>query len=318
MTRFLPLRPLAFALTLAPGLALADPVSIPGPLGPLAGEALAVPGAAHAVVIIPGSGPIDRDGNGPAGTPGAHSDSYRLLAEGLAAAGIASIRIDKRGSFASTEAVDGLAGISVAGYAEDARGWVAEAAGLAPCVWLAGHSEGGLVALVTAQEPPEALCGLILLATPGRPTGQLLREQIAAQPGTKSLMPDVERLTAAMEHGRHVPAEEVPDALASLFQPAIQPYLIDLFSHDPAALAASWHGPALIVEGGADVQVMPQDGAALAAALPQAQRLTLPDATHMLKAEVPGAPYATYTDPSLPLHPDLVPGIAAFLAGQTP
>ena len=75
--------------------AAADPVQIPGPKGVLEGEAVAVSDATHAVVIIPGSGPVDRDGNGP--PVGLNSDSYRLLAEGLAEHGVASIRIDKRG-----------------------------------------------------------------------------------------------------------------------------------------------------------------------------------------------------------------------------
>ena len=48
----------------------------------------------HAALILPGSGPTDRDGNqGPA----LQTDAYRLLAEGLAAAGITTLRIDKRG-----------------------------------------------------------------------------------------------------------------------------------------------------------------------------------------------------------------------------
>ena len=49
------------------------------------------------MVIIPGSGPTDRDGNSPQGLKAA---SYRLLAEELAAKGVSTVRIDKRGMFA--------------------------------------------------------------------------------------------------------------------------------------------------------------------------------------------------------------------------
>lgn len=46
-------------------------------------------------LIIAGSGPTDRDGNSPVFK--GHNDSLKLLAEGLAAHVIASLRYDKRG-----------------------------------------------------------------------------------------------------------------------------------------------------------------------------------------------------------------------------
>src|ERR1700760_2169899 len=82
---------------------LESAIEAPGPLGPLKGTLLAPqPGGGPVVLIIPGSGPTDRDGNSPAGVLAA---TYRLLAEGLAGHGIASVRIDKRGMFGSAAAV---------------------------------------------------------------------------------------------------------------------------------------------------------------------------------------------------------------------
>lgn len=37
--------------------------------------------------------------------------------------------------------------------------------------------------------------------------------------------------------------------LQPLFHAGIQPYLIDLFSYDPADVARSWQGPVLIIQG---------------------------------------------------------------------
>lgn len=295
----------------------AETVRIAGPDGPLAATLNRVAGAAHAVVIVPGSGAIDRDGNGL--EYGLHSDSYRLLAEALAAAGIAALRIDKRGFFDSAQAVADDTAVTIAGYAHDARAWVSFAADHADCVWLAGHSEGGLVALVVAQDPPPALCGLILMAAPGRPVGQLLLEQMRAQPATAALMPVLETLVADLEAGQpHDPAT-LPAPLQELFADGRQRFMIDLFSYDPAALAASlaaaggWSGPVLILQGDADLQVRPHDAELLAAALPRARRADLAGATHMLKPDRPGQPFATYTDPSHPLHPALVPAILTLL-----
>ncbi|MEO1552135.1 MAG: alpha/beta hydrolase, partial [Pseudomonadota bacterium] len=87
---------------------------------------------------------------------------------------------------------------------------------------------------------------------------------------------------------------------------------------DPVALARGWSGPVLVVHGDTDSQVTSQDAALLAQAMPHATRLALPSATHMLKPEQPGKPMATYRDPTLPLHPALLPGIIAFIGESTP
>jgi len=128
---------------------LAETIKIDGPLGPLSAEILPVQDADHVVVIIPGSGETDRDEN--------PFQTYRLLAEGLAKHGIASLRIDKRGLFDSAAAIQDPNDVTIADYAQDARDWAEHATTLAPCVWIAGHSEGGLVALVAARRPLDGL-----------------------------------------------------------------------------------------------------------------------------------------------------------------
>src|SRR5438128_1431465 len=70
---------------------------------PLAGSLMLPPpagsdGSVAALLLIQGSGPTDRNGNQP---PTLISDLLRQIAEALAAAGIASLRYDKRGMFAN-------------------------------------------------------------------------------------------------------------------------------------------------------------------------------------------------------------------------
>lgn len=192
----------------------------------------------------------------------------------------------------------------------------AQAAQGARCVWLAGHSEGGLVALLAAPDAPTQLCGVILLTTPGRPAAQLLIEQLAANPANARLLPELRAILSDLEAGRTRDVQSIAAPLRPLFSAALQPYLIDLLGHDPAQLAARYSGPVLIVNATADIQLRAADADALAQAMPQAQTLTLEGGTHMLKADVPGQPMASYLDPTLPLHPDLVPGLLAFLAAQ--
>lgn len=302
---------IAFACLLMPALATAEPVQIAGPDGPLEAEQIAVEGAAHAVVVIPGSGPTDRDGNSP--HLGLMTDTYRLLAEGLAEYGIASLRIDKRGFYGSSNAISDPNEATIEAYADDARRWLQSASGLAPCTWLAGHSEGGLVALVAAQDAPDTLCGLILLATPGRPIGKIMVEQFEANPANAPLMPELTAIIADLEAGKSRGPDTLTPVLRPLFTLGLQRYMIDLFSYDASRVAGSWQGPVLIAQGDQDIQVTSEDASRLQNAMQQAVRIDLPGGTHMLKPSVPGNPFATYTDPSLPLHELLLPEIAHFL-----
>lgn len=295
-------------------MALGEPVHIPGPQGPLEGELIAVSGAAHAVIIIPGSGPTDRDGNSP--RMGLATDAYKLLAEGLAEHGIASVRIDKRGFFGSEGAIADPNNVTMAAYSEDARNWVEYAGKLAPCVWIAGHSEGGLVALLVASNPPKNLCGIILLAAPGRPVGKLMIEQFESNPANALLMPSIRAIVADLEAGRTRDPTSLNPMLQPLFSAGLQRYMIDLFSYDPIQVARKWEGPVLIVQGDHDMQVRPHDADLLEHALPQARRLDLAGGTHLLKLFIVGKPLATYADRTLPLHTELVPGIVKFIGSS--
>ena len=84
----------ASAPTASSAVAQPREIRAEGPEGDLVGTLLPTAPDKPVVLIIPGSGPTDRDGNNPLGVSAA---SYRLLAETLAARGIGSIRIGKRG-----------------------------------------------------------------------------------------------------------------------------------------------------------------------------------------------------------------------------
>lgn len=55
------------ATLLAMAAAAAVPITAPGPAGPLAGTYVDAGKDAPVAIIIPGSGPTDRDGNNPLG-----------------------------------------------------------------------------------------------------------------------------------------------------------------------------------------------------------------------------------------------------------
>lgn len=295
----------------------AMPIEAAGPQGPLAGTLLR-PGGAQtaAALILPGSGPTDRDGNNPLGVKAA---PYRLLAQGLAARGIATVRIDKRGMFASAKAMPDPNAVTIPDYVTDTSSWVQaiRAKTGAPCVWLIGHSEGGLVALAAAQQV-EGLCGLVLVAAPGRPLGEVIRDQLRANPFNAPLLPPAEAAIDALTAGQRVDPATLPQPLLPLFRPEVQGFLISAFALDPAALAAKVKLPLLVVQGGKDIQVPVADAERLAAANPAAKLAVLPGVNHVLK-DVAGDSradnVATYAAPDLPLGEGVVAMIAGFIGG---
>lgn len=294
--------------------ASAVPMTAPGPQGGLAGTFLDAGKGSPIVLILPGSGPTDRDGNNPMGVTAA---PYRLLAEGLATKGVSTLRIDKRGLFGSKGAIADANAVTVADYAGDAHTWISalrQRTG-AKCVWLLGHSEGGLIALAAAQQP-QGICGLILVASPGRKLGAVIREQLQANPANEPLLPPAMAALQSLEEGKTVDTAGMPAPLLALFNAKVQPFLIDLLRQDPAGLAAKTKLPLLIVRGDKDIQVSAADAEALHSARPDAKLLRPPTMNHVLK-DVAGddraSNLATYSDPSLPVDAALVDGIAAFV-----
>jgi pimeloyl-ACP methyl ester carboxylesterase len=302
---------------IAMAIATAVPMTAPGPSGPLAGTFVDAGKGTPVVVVIPGSGPTDRDGNSPLGITAA---PYRLLADALAVQGVSTLRADKRGMFGSKTAIPDANAVTLADYATDAHTWVRalrEKTG-APCVWLLGHSEGALVALVAAQDQ-DGLCGLILVSGAGRKLSDVIREQLRSNPANAPVLQSAMAALDALDRGQHVDVTNMNPALLPLFRPQVQDYLIDMFRQDPAKLAGSVKLPLLIIQGERDVQVSIADAKAIAAAQPKAKLVLLPRMNHVLKdvaSDDRAANLATYADPSLPVDSGAVDAIAGFVKSR--
>jgi len=256
---------------------------------PLITEIQRVPG----VVLIAGSGPTDRDGNNP-GIP-VRVDLLKDIAELLARAGIASLRYDKRGIGQSAayprdslESLERFFAWNL--FVEDARAAHAELLrhdeikGYATA--FLGHSEGGLLALAaTAEMGKSAPYALVLAGTPGLPLRTILHEQI--ERATPGLVEPAERVMAAAIESGHVPAD-VPGDLQPFFPRYLGPFLQGALTFDPASTAAALDTPCLLLQGGADTQVVPlHDIQPLVDALARRNKpgevLVAPNVSHNLK-----------------------------------
>jgi pimeloyl-ACP methyl ester carboxylesterase len=269
--------------------------------------------SADPVLILAGSGPTDRNGNNPAGVT---AQSYRLLAEGLASQGVSSLRVDKRGVAASAAAASFEQDLRIGTFADDARGWarkLRQETGAA-CVWLLGHSEGTVPALLAAR-PNKDVCGLVLVSPVGRKMGDILREQLRANPANAPILDEALGIIDRLEAGQTVIGQGMHPALMPLFRPSVQPFLISMMSVDTAQLVRDYPGPVLVVQGTTDIQTSLADARRLGEARPGVRVEIVEGMNHVLKTAPAdrAANLATYANPDLPLAPGLIERIVSFI-----
>lgn len=263
------------------------------------------------VLIVPGSGPTDRDGNSPMGMK---TNAYKLLAEKLAEERIATVRVDKRGMFGSAGAGDPNI-TSPQAYVEDIHTWIdaIKAERGSKCVFLLGHSEGALMVTLAAQGRKD-VCGLILVAGMGRRMGEVIQQQLTSNPANAPVLDQALGALKEIEAGRHVDTANMHPALLPLFAPKVQDYLIATMSIDPVEALRKANRRTLIVQGSTDLQVTEQDARLLDAA-PKTKLRLIKGMNHVLKEATAdrAANLATYADPSLPLAKDLVRQVRRFV-----
>jgi len=266
---------------------------------------------APVVLIIPGSGPTDLNGNN---TIGGESNVYLQLAEGLAEQGVSTVRVDKRGLFSSGKAGNPNE-VTVDIYAKDYSDWVntiRTETGVA-CVYVLGHSEGALMASAAANINPN-VCGQILVSGVGRSFGEVLREQLKAQPGGALLMKKPLANIDKLERGERIADEDLDMISRNIFPSHVQDFLISLMQTDPAEMAKTANTKTLIVHGETDIQTAVVDAEALASAT-GGTLVIVPGVNHILKE----APLnrlkniRTYNQPDLPISEVVVDAIARFV-----
>lgn len=260
----------------------------------------------HVALLIAGSGSTDHDGNGPQVKPA----TLKKLAEQLAARKIATLRYDKRGAGGWRPEFGRPEDFRFKDYVEDAVGLVnyLRSSGKFSRVVLVGHSEGGLVAILTARRVPADR--LVLLATAARRQGDLLKAQLERKQIPPDVLQPILKAIDSIMSGQIV--DPPPPGLA--IAPSMQPGIASAFTEDPIDPLKLTERPTLIVGGGRDRQVARLDFVALAAAAPLAKTLWLPDMNHVL-VDVANEDddLAAYTQSERALDTTLIDAVAAFI-----
>lgn len=288
---------------------MGEPIGLETKTGKIEGTLLCPPAVKKmpVVLLIAGSGPTDRNGNNPMMT----NNSLKMLAEGLFEKGIAVVRFDKRGIAESKDAGLQEVDLRFESYVKDVEEWVEllKKDGRFSEVHILGHSEGSLIGMIAAQK--EESGKFISLAGVGSPAGEILREQLKAQPPMvlQMALPFIEK----MERGETV--DDVPQMLQALFRPSVQPYMISWFKYDPKKEIAKLNKPILIIQGTTDIQVTISDAEKLADANKKARKYIIEGMNHILKeVEIDRQKnLQTYSMPDLPLKEGLIDIIVAFI-----
>jgi uncharacterized protein len=257
-------------------------------------------------LLIAGSGSTDHEGNGPQAKPA----TLKKLAEQLADRKIATLRYDKRGAGGWKPEFGRPEDFRFKDYVDDAVSLVKylRDSGKFSRVVVAGHSEGGLVAILAARQAP--IDRLVLLVTAARRQGDLLKAQLERRQIPPDVLEPILRAIDSIMAGQIV--DPPPRGLA--IAPTMQPSLTSAFTIDPIDPLKSIDKPILIVGGGRDLQVARLDFSALAAAAPLAKTLWVPDMNHVLVDVTDDADNITaYTQPDRVLDITMIDAVAAFI-----
>ena len=205
-------------------------------------------GLVPAVVLVHGSGPLDRDETiGP-------NKVFKDLAWGLATRGIAVLRYDKRSLVAPMKVV------TVKDEVVDDAVAAVQVLATHPAVdrnriFVLGHSLGGMLAPRIAETSSE-VHGIVVMAGITRPPEDVILDQIRHLRGA-----DSPEMAAAEEFARRVrdPKLLPGDTINFMGSPMPAAYWLDLRGYHPEQLAASLKKPMLVIQGGRDYQVTVAD-----------------------------------------------------------
>jgi uncharacterized protein len=268
------------------------------------------PGPHPAVLLLHGSGRLDRDAN----TGRLRMELGPPLAAALAQDGIATLRYDRRGVGATS------GDWRATGFADNRHDAAAALRALAArpdiradAVGVVGHSEGAVHAMSLGAHPEVA--AVVLLAGFARLGEDALRWQARmiardlpafVRPALRALaVRQLARIKASSTDVARVAGRKVNAR-----------WIRELLDHDPRPDLANIKVPVLAITGGKDIQVDPADLAEIRRLVPgEVEVHRIPHLTHLLRRD-PGRP-SVRAYPRLmrrPVDADLLAQVAGWLA----
>jgi pimeloyl-ACP methyl ester carboxylesterase len=272
-----------------------------------------------AVVLVAGSGPVDRD------ETVAGISIFAQVANRLADAGFIVIRYDKRGVGQSGGRDESA---TLKDYAEDVLAVVAHLRKRKDVdqqrIAVVGHSEGGLVGMIASADGKKRIAALVLVATPGTTGAELVLEQqrhlldrmALPEAERQDRMELQQRIQKAVVSGQGW--EAIP---AGYRRQADTPWFRSFLAFDPAPVMAKVSQPVMVIQGDRDRQVAARHAQLLADAAgarkknPGADLLVVEGINHLLVPAPTGEAdeYAALQDKDV--SPKLLDALVSWLKG---
>ncbi len=260
------------------------------------------------VILIPGSGPTDRDGNQAA----LKNNSLKYLAEALAEKGISVYRFDKSILYLMKKEGFKEEAILFTQLIDDAKfvGNFFKNENKHERIIIAGHSQGSLIGMLAAKEIADAY---ISLAGPGQSIDEVLKEQLLKQ--VPHLEESITQTLQKLKKGEKDP--DFNPMLVSIFRMSIQSYLSDWMQYNPQEEIKNLEIPILIINGTKDIQVGEVEAELLHKANAKSQLVLIENMNHIFKEIKVGLVenQLSYMNPELPIMTELVTVIVAFVNG---
>ncbi|MCZ4409505.1 alpha/beta fold hydrolase [Cryomorphaceae bacterium 1068] len=262
------------------------------------------------VLFFSGSGPTDRNGNtGVQYT----NNSLKMVAEGLAENGIASLRFDKRG-IGKSEFNGSEEDLLFDDFVADGKAWLERLKSDARFeqIYTLGHSQGSLVAALVSSD--DKVNKFISVAGISVSASDVIYTQLEAQSPfmAAAAAPKLDSLKAGFM------VSDPGPPLNTIFRKETQPFLISWFAYDPREVFSKLKKPILIVNGTTDIQVAVGEAEKLHESTRKSELYIVEGMNHVLKdaPEERMANIAVYSEPEKPLSDGLVEHIVSFLSTE--
>jgi alpha/beta superfamily hydrolase len=258
------------------------------------------------IIIIPGSGPTDRNGN----NNFMKNNSLKYLAESLALNGIASYRFDKSVLSYTQKDTTKLEILTFDTFIKETTSVINyfKTSKTYDKILVAGHSQGSLVGMIAAKNNAD---GFISIAGSGRTIDKNIIEQIDKQ--APILKTESSTVLKHLKNGELV--ENVNPLLNSLFRKSVQPFLISWLKYNPQTELKKLEIPVLIIQGSNDIQISKFDAELLHQSNKNSKLKIIEDMNHILKT-IKGTideNMSSYSNPNLPISKELTRAIVNFV-----
>ena len=256
-------------------------------------------------IIIGGSGPTDRNGN----QNFLKNNSLKKLADSLSNHGIATFRYDKRvvkqiktGNIDKSTTFDDFVkdAVSVIEYFKKTKAYSK--------IYVIGHSQGSLVGMLAGKGRMD---GFVSISGAGKSIDSVIIDQI--QKTAPQFTQDTKRIFGILRSGQTT--QDYPQELSSIFNPDIQPFIMNWMQYNPKELIKSLDVPILILNGTKDLQVGVEEAKSLGNAANNAKLIIIEKMNHVMFLidgdDLENA--KSYNESTRPISQELVNAIVDFI-----